>query len=389
MVKDLNPGPPNGCLGSIFALGDAIYFEGGAYGIGGGLARSDGTDSGTTMIKVISGSIVSMAYLTALENAAVFFVRDYGDVGYGLWATDGTPDGTRMIKEMQCDPETHHPTKIAVKDAAAYFIADDGTHGYQLWKSDATEAGTTMVTNNFSYDYWRMLGNIDGNIYFRGNQLYRSDGTVEGTAVIQVTVSWPDQIWSQDGITYCGSRELDQYVVFWKLGQVSDNAVEWMDLRDVAQGVVDEASSASRPYTIGNTTYYVGKVSGLWAVNNTFHFVTRPYSAWKTVGDPLELSVECAGGIGTLSYRWYKDGAPIDDATDATFVIESLTEDDGGLYTCRVTDAAKTIYETEPALIEVFAEGELPAAGPASLLVMAAGCAAWAVRRLLRKRQGT
>ena len=286
---------------------------------------------------------------------------------------------------------------VLIAGGAVYFFADDDTHGFQLWKSDGTEAGTTRVTD-FAEGSYSMKGNLDGNLYFfrytddpDARQLYRSDGTAQGTVLVETIdkSGQPDQMWSQDGVTYLGWKAPGGLSYIYELGRVSENGIEWIELRDVEQGVSDTASSVTRPYTVGNTTYFCGTHGGLWAVNNDFQFVKTPYGAWKTVGDPLELSVECAGGIGTLSYQWYKDGAPIDDATDATFVVESLTEDDEGSYTCRVTDAAKTIYETDPALIEVFAEGELPAAGPVAIVVMAAGCAAWGVRRLLRKRQGT
>jgi len=286
---------------------------------------------------------------------------------------------------------------MVVLGGTAYFFADDGVHGNELWKSDGTTAGTSLVVD-FPGGGGGLHGPVDGKIYFtryvsypHDPGLYQSDGTAEGTVLVDALEEGGqvDDLWSQDGVTYLGWKAPGGLSYIYELGRVSENGIEWIELRDVEQGVSDTASSVTRPYTVGNTTYFCGTHGGLWAVNNDFQFVKTPYGAWKTVGDPLELSVECAGGIGTLSYQWYKDGAPIDDATDATFVVESLTEDDEGSYTCRVTDAAKTIYETDPALIEVFAEGELPAAGPVAIVVMAAGCAAWGVRRLLRKRQGT
>jgi len=391
MVKDLSVGTGNGCRPRFFIMGDVLYFEGKEATAGSGVARTDGTSAGTYLVKTIfpySYWYCGIAYATALGDITLFFANDY-DHGYELWKTNGTTAGTVLVKDINSGSEDSVDSRIAVMDSTAYFFADDGIHGRELWKSNGTAAGTALVVD-FPGNGGGIQGPADGQIYFRrstsdpeGLNLYRSDGTAEGTVLVAaLDMGTITDVWSQDGFTYFGWREL---YYPGSLGRITETGFEWIELRDVALGVSDTAYSGTRPYTVGNYTYFCGRHGGLWSVNTAFHFVTVPYASWETVGDRLELNVECAGGVGALSYQWFKGGEPILHATDATFVIESLTKDDEGSYTCRVTDAAKTVYETDPAVIEVFEESEMPAAGPAALVLTAAACIACRARRGLNR----
>lgn len=68
---------------------------------------------------------------------------------------------------------------------------------------------------------------------------------------------------------------------------------------------------------------------------------TQPFSLTKSVGDAVELAVVADGGRGTpLAYQWYKDGNPIDGATQPTFHLASAALADAGDYTVRVTNVA-------------------------------------------------
>jgi ELWxxDGT repeat protein len=101
-----------------------------------------------------------------------------------------------------------------------YFTANDGVHGLELWRSDGTAAGTAMVADlrpgvaSSSPSSYVTLG---GTAYFTAvdgsgdGLLYKTDGTAAGTVVVKnfgflnavVEVQWVDgalYAWTSNGL---------------------------------------------------------------------------------------------------------------------------------------------------------------------------------------------
>lgn len=55
-------------------------------------------------------------------------------------------------------------------------------------------------------------------------------------------------------------------------------------------------------------------------------------------GGSAVFMAEAWGGVGSLSYQWYKDGEPISGAVNAELLLTGVTEADEGIYSCRVFD---------------------------------------------------
>jgi ELWxxDGT repeat protein len=76
--------------------------------------------------------------------------------GIELWISDGTESGTNMVKDINTvvdeeagDGQTlnSYPQNLYLWGSVLYFAADDGINGVELWKSDGTESGTVLVEN--------------------------------------------------------------------------------------------------------------------------------------------------------------------------------------------------------------------------------------------------
>src|SRR6202012_6225312 len=82
-------------------------------------------------------------YSMQVYNNRVYFFADDNVHGAELWRSDGTDTGTVMVKDINTAPGQgiidlpNFPFgQFAVANNLLFFTADDGIHGAELWRTD-------------------------------------------------------------------------------------------------------------------------------------------------------------------------------------------------------------------------------------------------------------
>ncbi|MDQ2676181.1 MAG: hypothetical protein M3Y34_05180 [Actinomycetota bacterium] len=224
MVKDINPGPgDSGAYHPIEFNGSLMFgaYDGGRRGTE--VWLSDGTAAGTQLLANLRPGAESSRprHFTQVEDQ-VFFTAEDDRGTIGLWRTDGTAEGTRIVRKG-FDPGFERPTlaEAEVVGDTLYFPGYHGRktstagsfratrrEGVELWRSRGTRRSTKLVrdfvTDTFyppssprgvpRSTYPRQLTAVRDAVYFvgyentqsgRATELYRSDGTANGTYAIR------------------------------------------------------------------------------------------------------------------------------------------------------------------------------------------------------------
>ena len=206
LLKDVNqsseitlPSSPE----RFIAFKGELYFKANDGNFGAELWKSDGTPTGTAIVKDINpGAFDSSPLHMAVVNDFLYFNAFHPTFGNELWRTDGTEAGTKLVMDINPGSTGNGPTDLVQLNGSLFFAAGNAAHGRELWKSDGTEAGTVMVKDiwpgagsSLSITNFGDLANnfaVVGNTLFfstsegvNGKELWKSDGTAEGTMMVK------------------------------------------------------------------------------------------------------------------------------------------------------------------------------------------------------------
>lgn len=201
---------------NMVALNDELYFTGKTPQQGYEVWKSNGTSAGTMMVKdVYPGAFDSnIPHNFHASESYVYFVAEDGVNGAHWWRTDGTENGTIRIPTKPFQEYTEWTAAVLGDDL--YFTGkNEGNEG--LYKTGGTPEGTVLVKEipsvytiksfgdkilcwSYYAGFYTSDGTVDGTqkisdfgsisistefngeLYFvRGNELWKTDGTAEGT----------------------------------------------------------------------------------------------------------------------------------------------------------------------------------------------------------------
>ncbi len=298
--------------------------------------RSDGTVDGTTQVegvrglppKCISyegggGCGPSQPPVTMLGGRMIFVGLSprYPNPSYALFSSDGTGKGTEFLRDF----DFSYPYDIAKLGEVAYFDVESvyPVHGDQLWRTDGTRAGTWMVKDfclgwcNSGILHPKAVGQT---LYFSGwdgtrSSLWKSDGTTSGTIRLGYVSAGDREFRSVGDLVFFVGRDEEHGEEIWRTDGTSEGTRLIKDVRPGSEWSPPRELRVAGPYLF----YFADDgVHGpaLWRTDGTdsgtvllketpqaeFGSVYRPLVVF---GDSVYFSAEDAGHGLEL---WRSDG---------------------------------------------------------------------------------
>jgi ELWxxDGT repeat protein len=309
---------------------DGVAFLADDYLHGRELWLTDGTEAGTRLVKDIEPGLsgpfeafepferlealgyASLGVQREVSGERLFFNAAPQAEGAELWVTDGTEAGTALVKDIcplsgsaylliwcvESDGSSSQtgPFALTDVDGTLFFYADDGVTGYELWRSDGTEVGTALVKDvnpgpygsaiiHFYGFYPPELMGMNGTLFFTpfvtgtGWNLWESDGTEGGTKLSQ-------EINPGGSSAARGLTDVDGTLFFSAWGEGVGHELWKSDGTDAGTTLVKDINPGPGPST--NLTMTAVIVNPPVTVNGVLFFEaddgTHGYELWKTDG---------------------------------------------------------------------------------------------------------
>lgn len=315
LVRDFLPGSEGSNPYRFFKFGGSLFF-GVTDDRGFGLWRIESPGNEPRRLRTIDSSAGSARSrsLTVAGSSLRFLATDgktalYAPYGSSLWTTIGTEESTERLM----GGKLRVSTPLVSVGETVFFGAEDPFRGNELWKSDGTLAGTTLVKDirpgrgGSSPGAPTAVGSL---VFFTASssestQLWRSDGSAAGT--IPLSFSYP---WSEYG------RNAPSTVAFQgQLFFVTPNELVKSDGTAPGTRIVRNlgAPALVRPVVAGGILY-VAAGTQLWRSDGTeagtviLRGFSGPISEIAAVGTDLYLAVGGDYYADPLSELWKTDG---------------------------------------------------------------------------------
>ncbi len=186
-VKDLLPGTSRASPNDFFVSGTQLFFT--ARNSSGSLElwRTDGTNGGTVLLQPRSALQPQSDALVGTVGSLTVFKANDAVVGTEPWVSDGTPTGTRLLADVNPGPDYafSSPMGFAKFGTSLLFAARVTSGAQSLYRSNGTLAGTQVLEAGL-YDVRTIFSN-DTRAWFVANrrELWTTDGTAAGTHMLK------------------------------------------------------------------------------------------------------------------------------------------------------------------------------------------------------------
>lgn len=180
---------------TAFAELNGEFFFGGVDTLKGlQLWKTDGSLSGTSLVKQINQSGDAYPSQLTVIGQNLYFTANDGVKGFEVWSSDGTPGGTVMLTDKNPQLFTNPQRLLTAYGNRIYFTLNDGIGGEEIWSTDALGSVTRLLkdfnpgSNGSECTGMKVYNNRLFFILNNGTscRLWVSDGTEAGTKEVKI-----------------------------------------------------------------------------------------------------------------------------------------------------------------------------------------------------------
>lgn len=281
MLKDVKVGTGSSQTSGFCKIPSTTLFIAQSVGFESKLWKTNGTTVGTEQISVAEPFYIVNQDMAKLGDKVIFFAHNTVD-GYEPYVSDGTAAGTFMLKNI--NPSGNSLTTQAmglhlkIAGQYCYFIANNGTNN-ALWRTDGTIAGTIEVipnvTNGISDAGYSTTDSE--NIWFVNftgsnatQQLYKSNGTVEGSSQVFSNLSYAQNLTTYKGALWFRSANIGTpaNAEVWRSDGLTVNTELALDLEPTVISGTPFSSNPNAFFELNDKLYFFGKGN-----NNNSHYL--------------------------------------------------------------------------------------------------------------------
>ncbi len=309
-------------LSNFTAVGSKLFFGSDDAAHGPSLWVSDGTSSGTTLVKAFGATPESgaggagpagppIATPTVAGNRLFFTTGSTGLLAPGseLWVSDGTATGTTLLADINPGDVPLYfgaTAQFAAINGSLFFANDDPAHGIELWRSDGTTAGTGLFLDINP----GAAGSFPGDFAAVNNTLYFSATTAPGSS----------GLWSSNG-TVTGTSEVASYNSQPRGNALFENIPDAFAVIGNTMVFAADDGTGTELWKTDGTAAGTTMVKALPAVqfaSSPSDFTTVDNKAFFVTGG-LNQSITGTGDVGPPETLWVTDGTTAGTTDVATF----------------------------------------------------------------------
>ncbi|MFN7735346.1 MAG: ELWxxDGT repeat protein [Pirellula sp.] len=234
-------------------LGTELYFIADVQGYGEELWKTDGTDTGTKLVKDIVPGVGSSepSNLTVAHDELFFTASQPDYFNTQLWKSDGTTAGTVLLKDFGMGDYDRYIRQLVASNFGVFFTYQPSIDdSIELWYSNGTAVGTYVVADqSFGFETIASAVSSGGVLFFSGQtstygrELWRSDGTPEGTFLVKdirpgADSSYPYELTAfQGGVIFSANLDTNNTgTELWRSDGTADGTIQVIDLQPGSAG---------------------------------------------------------------------------------------------------------------------------------------------------------